>query len=83
MKTCDRICSTNPSIAWPQHMLEVLGKLQSHTADAASSSIYIYDLVDQHTLCASFPVAAMLGYTADAIHDMGAIGLASLIIHMI
>jgi PAS domain S-box-containing protein len=67
------------AILLPQRMIEALGLLQAQAVNMASSSIYIYDLVDQHTLCISHPVAAMLGYTSDKVHAMEPIGLASLI----
>lgn len=69
----------NGFVSFPQHLVETLGQLQAHTTNVVSSSIYIYDLVEQHTLCTSYSVAAMLGYTADAIQAMEPIGLASLI----
>lgn len=68
-----------PVISWPQQMIEGLGRLQRHAGDREPNSIYIYDLVEQRTLCTSYSVAAMLGYTADAIQEMGPTGLASLI----
>jgi hypothetical protein len=74
----DLIGASKSSIL-PQHLIEVLGQLQARTANTVSSSIYIYDLVDQHTFCTSYPVAVMLGYTAEAIHAMGPVGLASFI----
>jgi len=71
--------SDNTSVSLPQHLIGALGRLQSRPPGAIAGSVYIYDLVDQCTLSASCSVAAMLGYTTEAIHDMGLIGLASLI----
>lgn len=71
-------CANNVG-SFSQQLLEVLGRLQAHATGTVSSSIYIYDLVKHRILCASYPVAAMLGYTANEIHAMGEIGLASLI----
>ncbi|NJN56157.1 MAG: PAS domain-containing protein [Leptolyngbyaceae cyanobacterium SL_5_9] len=70
--------SGNASVS-SQHMIAVLGRLQNQAVNAISGSIYIYDLVDQCTLCASCSVAAMLGYSAEAIHATGSSGLARLI----
>jgi len=70
--------SGNASIS-SRHMIAALGRLQNQAVSAISESIYIYDLVDQCTLCASCSVAAMLGYSAEAIHAMGSNGLARLI----
>jgi PAS domain S-box-containing protein len=70
---------TTGFVPLPQRIIEGLGRFQTNSPNTALSSIYIYDLVDQQTLYASCSVAAMLGYTADAIHDMGPIGLANLI----
>lgn len=69
----------NDFAPFSRRILEVLGRLQAHTISMATSSVYIYDLVEQRTLCTSYPVAAMLGYTADEIDAMGPTGLASLI----
>ncbi len=79
MNTCRVSCPDNFSVSSHQRLIETLGQLQAQTPNTKLGSIYIYDLVDQHTLSASCSIAAMLGYTADAIHAMGAIGLANLI----
>jgi PAS domain S-box-containing protein len=70
-------CST--PVVFPKRMIEALGRLQEKTNSIAVGSIYIYDLLEQCTLCASSSIAAMLGYTAEAIHEMGPLGLANLI----
>jgi PAS domain S-box-containing protein len=75
----DKFCSVNHSISYPQRMIQALDRLQAQSFQRPSNSVYVYDLVEQRTLCASYPIAAMLGYTADAIHTMGPIGLANLI----
>jgi PAS domain S-box-containing protein len=69
--------SSNAGIA--QRALEVLSRLQPHPIGSVPNSVYIYDLVEQRTLCASASLPAMVGYTPDEIHAMGAGGLASLI----
>lgn len=72
--------SSDPSfVSLPQHLVKALGRLQTQEPNPILGSVYIYDLVEQRTLCASCSVAAMLGYSADAIHAMGPVGLASLI----
>lgn len=63
----------------PQQLIGALGRLQAQTPNLALGSVYIYDLLQQRTINASFPVAAMLGYSADAIHVIGYIGLTNLI----
>jgi PAS domain-containing protein len=63
----------------PQHLIGALGRLQAQTANPALGSVYVYDLLKQRTINASVPVAAMLGYSADAIHVIGYIGLTNLI----
>jgi hypothetical protein len=63
----------------PQQFIGALGRLQAQTPDSAIGSVYIYDLLKQCTINASYPVAAMLGYSADAIHVIGYIGLTNLI----
>lgn len=69
----------NDFVSRPQHLIEVLEQLQAQTSDTVPGSVYIYDLVDQHTLYASCSVTEMLGYTDDEIHAMGSTGLATLI----
>jgi PAS domain S-box-containing protein len=63
----------------PQQLIRALGRLQAQTPTPALGSVYIYDLLKQCTINASYPVAAMLGYSADAIHVIGYIGLTNLI----
>ncbi|WP_416669855.1 PAS domain-containing protein [Egbenema bharatensis] len=75
----DSFCSVNRSVSYPHQMIQALGRLQAQSFHRPSNSVYVYDLVEQRTLCNSYPIAAMLGYTADAIRTMGPIGLASLI----
>ncbi|MDX2242915.1 MAG: PAS domain-containing protein [Leptolyngbyaceae cyanobacterium bins.302] len=59
--------------------IEALGRLQIQEPNPNLGSLYIYDLRDQRTLFASCPIPVMLGYTADVIHQMGAVGLGTLI----
>ncbi len=66
-------------VSSPQRLIEALGRLQAHTINTVAGSIYIYDLVDQCTLCATSSVSAILGYTDAEINTMGAIGMAALI----
>ncbi|MBW4622154.1 MAG: PAS domain-containing protein [Cyanosarcina radialis HA8281-LM2] len=69
--------SNNVGVA--QRTLEVLSRLQPYTNKSIPNSVYIYDLIDQRTLCATDSLPALVGYTPDEIHVMGASGLASLI----
>jgi PAS domain S-box-containing protein len=65
--------------AFPQRLIEALGRLQAHTITTVTGSIYVYDLVDQCTVYATSSVSAILGYTDPEINAMGAIGMAALI----
>jgi PAS domain S-box-containing protein len=65
--------------ASPQRLIEALGRLQAHTISTVAGSIYIYDLVDQCTLCATSSVSAILGYADAEIDAMGPMGMAALI----
>jgi PAS domain S-box-containing protein len=76
MVNTDASCSTNAAVASPQQLIEVFGRLQAHTSRAIPENVYIYNLVEQHTLCSSYAVSAMLGYPANEIY---ALGLATLI----
>jgi PAS domain S-box-containing protein len=62
-----------------QRLIEAIGRLQAQPTHTILGSIYIYDLVDQRTICASCSVATILGYSADTIAALGPIGLSSLI----
>jgi PAS domain S-box-containing protein len=66
-------------LSLPQQLIKALGSLQAHAINAISGSIYIYDLVDQCTICATSSVSAILGYTAAEVEAMGAVGMAGLI----
>lgn len=79
MNTYHVACSDNFSVSLPHRLIEALGQLQAQESNPFWGSVYIYDLVEQCTLCASCSVTAMLGYTEDAIHTMGPAGLADLI----
>lgn len=62
---------------WAGEMLE---QLAAYVDRAAPRSIYIYDLVDQHTLCCSeYSVPALLGYSAQQSTSLGKLGLSELI----
>jgi PAS domain S-box-containing protein len=76
-KANNKFRSNNAGIA--QHALEVMTRLQPHPIGSVPNSVYIYDFVEQRTLCASSSLPAMVGYTPDEIHTMGASGLANLI----
>ncbi len=59
---------------------EVLGRLSIYVDQAAPNSVYVYDLVDQYTVCCSeFSVPALLGYAAHQTEAMGKLGLSELI----
>ncbi|MGI0490261.1 PAS domain-containing protein [Alkalinema pantanalense CENA528] len=63
----------------PQKIIKILAQLQSSSTCTLPGSFYIYDLVEQQTLCASSSIPTLLGYTADEMHTMGMNGLANLI----
>jgi hypothetical protein len=63
---------------FPSASSHPLGDLR-HSLKAVPSSFYIYDLIEQRTLCTSCPISVMLGYDADAIHAMDATTLGNLI----
>jgi len=74
------VSSANPrSGALSQRIIEILKQLQPHTEHWTPGCFYVYDLIEQHTVNSSDSVATLLGYTADAVHQMGVLGLASLI----
>ena len=79
VSTCSTPRTNQFSTSSPQQLVQALGRLQAHHPKNQLGSIYIYDLVEQRTLCASCSVATMLGYTTDAIAAMGPVGLANLI----
>ncbi len=79
MNACRVSSPDNFSVSSHQRLIETVGRLQAQTPNPRLGSIYVYDLVNQCTLSASCSVVTMLGYTADAIHVMGASGLANLI----
>lgn len=59
--------------------MDILGRLQQHTAHTPPSTTYIYDLVNQCNLCSTSSLAAILGYSPETIRSMGALEFASLI----
>lgn len=69
----------NASITSLQRMIAVLGALQESALPTARSRVYIYDLIEQHTVCSSCSLATMLGYNTDEIELMGKTGFADLI----
>lgn len=75
----DNFCSPNYAASFPTRVIETLGRLQVQSNHPISSSTYIYDLVEQRTICSSCSVATLLGYSADDVLAMWPIGLASLI----
>lgn len=62
-----------------QRMVFLLGVLQESTFPRAKSRVYLYDLIEQHTICSSCSLAAMLGYNEDETELMGKTGFADLI----
>jgi PAS domain S-box-containing protein len=70
---------SHASVASPKRLIEVLGRLQTHTDNTLQNQVYIYDLVDQCILCSTTSLVVMLGYAPDEIHEMGRLGVASLI----
>jgi PAS fold len=79
--TRDLLSYTCASV-YPKHVSEALTRLQGHTktsSDTAPDSVYIYDLVNQYTICLSYSVPELLGYTADQLESFGDLGLAKLI----
>lgn len=79
MSTCSIPHTHQFSTSSPQQLVQALGRLQAQTPPTQLGSVYIYDLIEQRTLCASCSVGAMLGYTTEAIATMGPVGLANLI----
>lgn len=78
VNTCKKFFSQN-FIPLPKHILEILRGLQPSQPESIPSSFYIYDLVEQRTLCSSSSISVLLGYTAEEIDAMGHTGLAHLI----
>jgi PAS domain S-box-containing protein len=75
----DRSCFVSRPGAFSQPFVQALGRIQAQSGDLPASRVYVYDLVEQQTVYTSSSMAALLGYTADAIQAMGQIGLAHLI----
>jgi PAS domain S-box-containing protein len=75
----DNACAIPAFVSFPHRVIEVLGRLQAQTTPTVPSSLYIYSLVEQQTLCSSYSIAAMLGYTTRQIQSLDALGLAALI----
>jgi PAS domain S-box-containing protein len=73
------VMSTNIPSSFLQHWLEALDRLDSQSAALCPRRFYLYDVIQQHTLCASASIGQMLNYTAAEIHAMGPNGLAALI----
>ncbi|MGP1386307.1 MAG: PAS domain-containing protein [Thainema sp.] len=69
----------NAFAQYPQRLIEALRQLQIHESSKILGRVYVYDLIDQRTIYSSCSVAAILGYTAKAIHVMGPERLARLI----
>ncbi|NJN22382.1 MAG: PAS domain-containing protein [Leptolyngbya sp. RL_3_1] len=66
-------------VAFQERVIAALKRLKAH-AQGAVSSIYIYDLIDQNTLCCSDPsIPAYLGYSPQQLEALGEFGLATLI----
>lgn len=79
LDTCNNIGSEDASTVSPRQIIEVLRRLQECIVNSMPGSVYIYDLINQHTLCSSCSLAAMLGYTASKIDAMESMGFAALI----
>ncbi len=79
MKMYANACSYDDATSFPQQLVHTLKQSLAQTTNGLPLCIYIYDLVEQHTLSSSESVADMLGYTPDTIHAMGPTGLAALI----
>ncbi|MDX2244137.1 MAG: PAS domain-containing protein [Leptolyngbyaceae cyanobacterium bins.302] len=60
-------------------MIEALAKFQAQIVRLVPGCLYIYDLIEQHTVCASRPITEVLGYTDTAIQTMALTGLSELI----
>jgi PAS domain S-box-containing protein len=72
-------CSGHASAAFSKRVIDALGQLQPQTNSSTPSRVYIYDLIDQHTLYANCSVAELLGYPAPETQTAEPIQLASLI----
>lgn len=68
-----------PAIPPADHWLDWLEQLQAEPLASISVSIAIYDLHDQCLVQTRTSVAALLGYTPEAIANMELLGLATLI----
>lgn len=69
----------SPAQGQYQPLIEMVERLQTQAPSTILGNTYVYDLVDQQTLYSSYSIATLLGYTNQAIHDLGPTGLASLI----
>lgn len=78
MNICSPPCSDSSTLL-SQRLIEALGWFQAQTPDTILGSIYVYDLVEQRTLYASYSVAAMLNYADNSIGKTDPLDLASLI----
>ncbi|MBD1909725.1 MULTISPECIES: PAS domain-containing protein [unclassified Leptolyngbya] len=79
MSNISEVCPPNTSPTLLLHTLEHLKQYCQSDADATQSSIYIYDLASQCNTYSSSSLGAMLGYSDQEMHSMGAMGLAQLI----
>jgi PAS domain S-box-containing protein len=69
----------NTAVPSSQRVIEILAQLQAQAREPIPSCVYIYDLVEQHTIYSSTSVAAILGYASAQIDSLGFLGLAKLI----
>ncbi len=54
--------AANPFLPSSHRVIAALGRLQTFTPQGSWGSIYIYDLIEQCTLCSSYTLSALLGY---------------------
>ncbi|MGG6293940.1 PAS domain-containing protein [Leptolyngbya sp. AN02str] len=72
-------CSGRASVSFGDRVSTALGRLQPQTNSNLSGSVYIYDLVEQHTLYSSCLVTDLLGYTSTPAQTKRLLNLACLI----
>ncbi len=63
-------------------VIRALGRLQTQTGKGLGGSIYVYDLIEQRTLCSSYALFSMLGYNQEQsqqLEQLEPFGLANLI----
>ncbi len=83
MNNCYSNNAANPFLPSSYRVIAALGRLQTVAQQGVGGSIYIYDLIEQCTLCSSSALLSMLGYGEQELgyqwNGMEQFGLANLI----